>query len=168
MIRVRDEGPEDAGAIRRVHELAFGRPDEAALVDALRREEAGLVSLVAELGGAVVGHVAFSPASVEGADDLRVAALAPMAVLPAHQRGGTGSALVQAGIERCRERAFAAVFVLGHPAYYPRFGFAAAAAHGIACEFPVPDEAFMALELLPGALEGRTGVLRYARAFHGL
>lgn len=167
MTRVRPEVPADAGAVRRVNEAAFGRPGEADLVDALRRDAAGLVSLVAEEGGEVVGHVLFSPAAVEGADGLRVAALAPMAVLPGRQGGGVGSRLVRAGLEACRAGGYAAVAVLGHPAYYPRFGFEAASRWGIRCEFPAPDEAFMALELVPGALDGRSGVLRYAPAFHG-
>jgi putative acetyltransferase len=88
-----------------------------------------------------------------------------MAVLPAHQRQGVGSLLVRAGLEACRAAGHGCVVVLGHPAYYPRFGFAPASRHGVAWEHPVPDEAFMLLELRPGALGGRGGIVRYQPEF---
>ena len=91
--------------------------------------------------------------------------LAPMAVAPARQRAGIGSALVRDGLARCRRQGVEAVFVVGHPAYYPRFGFSLASGFGITCEFEVPDEAFMALELAPGALRGRTGQVFFHEAF---
>jgi putative acetyltransferase len=91
--------------------------------------------------------------------------LAPMAVLPARQRQGIGSALVRDGLGRCRELGYEAVVVLGHPGYYPRFGFVPASRFGIGCEYDVPAEVFMALELVPGALRGKPGTIRYHPAF---
>ena len=96
---------------------------------------------------------------------MRAMALAPMAVVPERQRAGIGSELVRDGLARCRLRGVEAVFVVGHPAYYPRFGFSRASDFGITCEFEVPDEAFMALELAPGSLRGRTGQVFYHEAF---
>jgi putative acetyltransferase len=92
-------------------------------------------------------------------------ALAPMAVIPHRQRTGIGSALVRAGLEECRRAGVAAVFVVGHPSYYPRFGFAAGATIGFKCQFDVPDDAFMVTELLPGALAGRSGTIYFHEAF---
>jgi putative acetyltransferase len=91
--------------------------------------------------------------------------LAPMAVLPAEQRRGVGSALVQAGLDRCRQLPCGAVVVLGHPAYYPRFGFSPASRFGVTCEYDVPDEVFMAMELEPGFLRDKPGTIRYHPAF---
>ena len=124
-----------------------------------------LVELVAVTArDVVVGHILFShlPIQTAGGAILHAAALAPMAVLPAHQRAGIGAALVRAGLEACAEGDARAVVVLGHPDYYPRFGFSAEAARALQAPFSGP--AFMALELLPGALRGG-GAVRYARAF---
>ncbi len=91
--------------------------------------------------------------------------LAPMAVAPEHQRKGIGSALVRAGLEQCKQLGFAAVVVLGHPEYYPRFGFSPSSRFGINSEYEVPEEVFMAMELQPGALSGKTGRVKYHAAF---
>ncbi len=91
--------------------------------------------------------------------------LAPMAVAPMHQKKGTGSALVQAGLDQCRQLDFVAVVVLGHPEYYPRFGFSPASQFGIGSEYDVPEEVFMAMELQPDALSRKTGRVRYHPAF---
>jgi putative acetyltransferase len=162
---VRPELPADRAAVREVNESAFGQPGEAGLVEALHREGAAAVALVAEIDGAVVGHILFSPVEVEHAAGRPVAGLAPMAVAPHLQRSGIGTALVRAGLACCREAGFAAVVVVGHAAYYPRFGFVPASRFGLRCEYDVPDDVLMALELYPGALQGVSGLVRYHRAF---
>ncbi len=166
-LHIRPEQPGDAAAVRHVNEAAFGRPDEADLVERLREKVPSYLALVATRGGEVVGHIAFTPVSVAGAGRLDTLGLAPMAVLPAHQRAGIGSALVRAGLAACREAGAGAVVVLGYPAYYPRFGFTPAGDFGILSEYDVPPEAFMALELVPGALAHAAGVARYHAAFGG-
>ena len=166
MIEVRAERTEDLSAVRRVNELAFGRPGEAALVDALRAAAHPHISLVATDGGQVVGHIFFSPVSIEPEDSsFRELGLAPMAVLPGRQRQGVGSALARAGLDECRRAGRSAVVVVGHPEYYPRFGFRPAAGFGLRCEYPVPDEAFMAVELEPGALANSHGLVKYRPEF---
>lgn len=163
---IRDEGPRDAAAITAVLGAAFGQPAEAELVAALRAAGALSLSLVAEApDGALVGHIAFSPVTLDGAGADRLLGLAPLAVLPAWQGRGLGSALVEAGLARVRAAGFDLVFVLGEPAYYRRFGFRPAADLGIAWEHEVPAEALMARELRSGAGAGWQGVLRYHPAF---
>jgi putative acetyltransferase len=166
VLKVRAEAVEDFAAVRRVNELAFGQPGEASLVEALRAEARPQVSLVAVEGDRVVGHIFFSPVTVEdGASSFEAMALAPMAVLPELQRRGVGARLVREGLEACRRLGHEVVFVLGHPDYYPRFGFAPAATKGLSCEYDVPAEAFMVVELTPDALGGRRGRVRYLPAF---
>jgi putative acetyltransferase len=162
---VRRERPEDRIAIREVNERAFGRGNEADLVDALRRDAQPFVSLVATVEGKVVGHIAFSPVAIEGAERLEGMALAPMAVLPELQNRGIGSRLVRAGLKECRAPGRDVVVVLGHPAYYPRFGFVPGREKGLRCEHGVPDEVFVVLELAPGGLRRRTGLVRDHAAF---
>lgn len=187
---IRPEREADWAGIRRVNELAFGRPAEADLVDALRAAGAVITSLVAEEDGAVVGHILFSPATLashshEGqnttptasndapngatagpsGEPMTIAALGPMAVLPAQQGQGIGSQLVRAGLEACRAAGYRLVIVLGHADYYPRFGFRPSAPFGIRWERAVPEEVFMVAELRPGALAGAEGVVRYRAEF---
>jgi putative acetyltransferase len=150
----------DHAAIHKVVTAAFGQPDEADLVDALRADGDALVELVAEEAGEIVGHILFSPMTAEPAAS--IAALAPLAVTPDRQKDGVGSALTYAGLEACRAARVEAVIVLGHPEYYPRFGFSALRALSVTAPFSGP--AFMALELEPGVLETPRTV-RYAPAF---
>ena len=163
---VRSERPADAEAVWALTAAAFGRPDEADLVDRLR-ETHGYLALVVEDAGVVVGHIAFSPVALDPPASVDVRGLAPMAVAPDRQRGGIGSALVHAGLDACRSDGAEAVVVLGHPAYYPRFGFAPGPPRGIACEYDVPDEAFMVLDLVPDALAEIEAVVRYGPVFGG-
>jgi putative acetyltransferase len=165
-VLVRDERPEDAAAVRRVNALAFGRAAEADLVDELRRAGAVARSLVAEAGGAIVGHILFSPVVIHGTGLAQPAVgLGPVAVLPAAQRRGIGSALVREGLRRCRDDGQRAAVVLGAPEYYRRFGFTSARARGLRSEYAAPPEAFMVAALAPGALAGADGVVVYHPAF---
>ena len=165
MIEIRPETAADRAAVRRVNEAAFGQPEEADLVDRIRERAAGYLGLVATEAGEVVGHIAFSPVEIDGHPGVSVWGLAPMAVRPDRQRAGVGSRLVRAGLAACRAEGGEAVVVLGHPAYYPRFGFASAAGRGIGNEYGAPPEAFMVLELVPGALDGDDGLIVYPTAF---
>jgi putative acetyltransferase len=162
---IRPEQENDRAAVHAVNVSAFETPAEADLVDALREQAAPVVSLVAEDDGGLVGHIMFSPVTLPEQPALRIAGLAPMAVEPEHQRKGVGSALVRAGLEQCRQLGFGAVVVLGHPAYYPRFGFSSSRRFLIGCEYDVPDDVFMVLELQPGFLRGASGKVKYHAAF---
>lgn len=166
MITIRAESAEHHAAIRRVVELAFGEPNEAELVDALRKHAHPHISLVALIDSEVVGHILFSPVSIESEGDAFAAmGLAPMAVLPDYQNKGIGTELVWAGLRECKLLGHEVVVVLGHPEYYPRFGFVPAAKKGIRSEYDVPDEVFMVAELTPGALRGRKGLVKYHSEF---
>ncbi|RMG27220.1 MAG: N-acetyltransferase [Bacteroidetes bacterium] len=165
-VYIRAESPADYDAIDRLNELAFGQPQEAALIRRLRLRTDFIpqLSLLAFLEEQAVGHILFSPIVIEHGQGRQPAlALAPMAVHPAHQRRGIGSRLVRQGLERARALGHASVIVLGHAAYYPRFGFQPAARWGIEPPFDVPSEVFMALELRPGAL--LAGRVRYPPEF---
>ena len=151
--KLRRETTTDLGAIREVETAAFGRPGEAALVDALRAAGALVLSGVAEVGQEVVGHIAFSPITIENEGrSFEAIALAPLAVSPDWQRKGVGSALVRWSLHECRRDGHELVIALGHPEYYPRFGFVPAGSRGLTVRWEVPPAAFMVLELSPGAL----------------
>jgi putative acetyltransferase len=162
---IRAEEERDWAAVHAVNLSAFETPAEANLVDALRDQAQPLVSLIAEDNGGIVGHIMFSPVSLSGHPALRIMGLAPMAIAPEHQRKGIGSALVRAGLDRCRQLGFGAVVVLGHSSYYPRFGFSSSARFGIGCEYEVPEEVFMVVELRAGFLDGVSGQVKYHSAF---
>lgn len=164
-MQIRVEAPPDLDGVFRLNEAAFEREGEARLVDLLREQVKPVISLVAEETGDVIGHILFSPVLLSGHPELRIMGLGPMAVAPKRQRSGIGSLLVRAGLEECKALGFGAVIVLGHPWYYPRFGFKPASLFGIGCEYEVPDEVFMAVELQPGYLEGRSGTVHYHDAF---
>jgi putative acetyltransferase len=165
-VTIRRETADDRDAIRLVDEEAFGQRDEADLVDALRQSDAAAVSLVAELGGCIVGHILFSPVEIESAArPPRAAGLGPLAVLPEHQRQGIGSRLTRVGLQVCREEGCRAAVVLGNPAFYTRFGFSPAEGFGLRCTFDAPAEAFMAMELVPGSLAECCGLVRFRPEF---
>jgi putative acetyltransferase len=163
---IRPERPEDASRIRHVNVLAFGQPAEADLVERLRQACGDSVSLVAE-DDAVVGHILFTPVAVESAGQRILGmGLAPMAVLPDRQRQGIGSQLVRRGLDILRERGCPFVVVVGHPEYYPRFGFQPASTHGLATQWQgIPDAAFMVRVLDVHALAGVSGVVKYREEF---
>jgi putative acetyltransferase len=153
-------------------EQAFGRPDEAAMVAAVRATKMAYISLVAgkkpdvEGGGwPLVGHVMLSPVTVDGSTDSRGIGVAPVAVIPSEQRKGYGAELVRAGLRRARLLGYRFAVVLGHAGYYPRFGCVPASRFGLSYGADVPDADFMAVELVPGALEPVRGIVRYHAAF---
>lgn len=162
MIEIRDEQPGDRDAVHEVNRQAFGRDDEARLVDALRDAGAATLSLVATLDTTIVGHILFTPVHVGG---LPGAGLAPMAVVPAHQRAGIGSQLVERGLSRLVDRGCPFVVVLGHPAFYPRFGFVPAASQGLTCDWDVPTDVFLVNVLNPMAAASLKGHVRYRPEF---
>ena len=164
-IIIRPETTADHEAIRHVNRLAFSQDEEARLVDALREGGFVRVSLVAEKEGQVVGHILFSDLPIITGDGTVAAlALAPMAVLPELQRQGIGSALVQSGLATCRLQSHRIVVVLGHAHFYPRFGFSPKLAAHLESPFSGSDS-FMALELVPGALDGVVGRVQYPPPF---
>jgi len=169
MMEVRSEKPEDIEAIRKVNIAAFGRESEANLVDQLRNVTSTF-SFVAVESDQIVGHIFFSPVVIQGecADNLPLLGLAPVAVIPDYQRQGIGTLLIEYGLENCAQFGCKAVVVLGSPEYYPRFGFIRAKEKGLRCEYTVPDEAFMVLELESGALHGCVGTVKYHSEFDKL
>jgi putative acetyltransferase len=163
--QIRCETAADVSAIHAVNSRAFETRLEADLVDALRQTAGPLVSLVADDGGRIIGHILFSPVTLSGQSDAKIMGLAPMAVLPTEQRRGIGSALVREGLTRCRNLGYGAVVVVGHRNYYPRFGFTPATRFNLKSEYDIPDDVFMALELTPNYLQGKSGTIQYHSAF---
>jgi putative acetyltransferase len=164
---IRSENAEDAeelSVIHSINEAAFGCQDEADLVDRLRTDGVVLASLVAAISERIVGHILFSRMSIEiTGQSVPAAALAPMAVLPEYQRRGIGGRLIRYSLNLLREQGERIVIVVGHPDYYPRFGFSSEKTRPL--ESPFPQPAFMAMELSPGALDGIHGRVKYAAAF---
>lgn len=162
---IRPETGQDHEAVWRVNQMAFEGDAEANLVDALRDGGYVEVSLVAEADAKIVGHILFSGLSIiTSVGTVEAVSLAPMAVLPSHQRQGIGSRLVQAGLKACREKGHRIAVVLGHPDFYPRFGFSAELALPLANPFGC-GEAWMALEFVPGILAGVEGRVEYPPPF---
>ncbi|MBV6698283.1 GNAT family N-acetyltransferase [Kitasatospora aureofaciens] len=164
-VSTRVECPDDAPATRRVHMAAFPGPDEADLVDALRRDPAWLpgLSLVAvDDAGLVIGHALMTRLPV--GDGGNALALAPVAVAPEWQRKGVGELVVRAALSAAEEAGEKLVVVLGDPGYYGRFGFAPAGRHEVSGPFEVPDAYFQALAL-PAYDGGPRGLCRYPEPF---
>jgi putative acetyltransferase len=165
-IEIREERPDDIAAIRDVNNRAFGQAREANIVDALRRNGAALLSLVATMDDRIMGHMIYSPASVGGCID--GAALGPMAVLPEHQRQGIGTKLVEAGNKKLKDAGCPFIIVVGHVEYYPRFGFRPASDRGIKCEWDFPDNVFMLLTLNESKMKDVSGLAKYGMSFQPL
>lgn len=164
-MHIRAESLQDRDAVHRINLAAFETSEEAEIVDKLRAEAHPIVSLIAEVGERIVGHILFSPVTIVGHPGLKVMGLGPMAVELDYQNEGIGSALVHAGIERCRGLGAGAIIVIGHPGYYPRFGFVVAEDLGLRIGMDVPREAFMCLELVKDYLRGIEAEARYHPAF---
>ena len=164
MLTTRPEAPSDHEAIARVIRDAFGGEDEVRLVDNLRDSGHLLLSMVAEEDGAIVGHIAYSPMTVDSdTASYNAICLAPLAVTPSRQKQGVGGDLMRASLDELRATSGGAVFLLGHPSYYPRFGFRPAREFGI--HYQDDRDAFMALELTPGALDNVTGTAHFSPEF---
>ncbi len=166
---IRPEEPHDKEAIRFVNEQAFGGTAEANAIDRLRERGQLTLSLIAEIDNRVVGHLLFTPIEIAAPDRTWPGlGLAPLSVLPDYQQRGIGSALMVEGLAQCRALGHALFIVLGHPDYYPRFGFERASLHGVHFELEAPDEACMILALQPGALDGVSGVAKYQPEWNGV
>jgi putative acetyltransferase len=165
-IQVREETRGDMPAVRAVNRVAFGRIQEVDLVDRLRKTCRELLSLVAIAEMGVVGHILFTPVEIFGpAGSIKGAGLAPVAVVPEFQKRGVGTALIRAGIKKLKQKGCPFIVVLGHPGYYPRFGFVPGRTQGIRCEWEIPQEAFLILLLDPMARWDIQGTARYCPKF---
>ena len=165
MIELRIEEPGDQDAVHRLNVAAFESDEEATVVDKLRASCDEFLSFVAVDDGVIRGHILFTPATVDGCRAVGMG-LAPMSVSPAHQRNGIGSQLVRHGLEYLRQSGCPFVIVLGHPEYYPRFGFERASKYGLVSQWDgVPDQAFMAVVFDASALPKADGVARYRSEF---
>ena len=167
-VSIRPEAESDAGVIQEITERAFGRPYEALVVERVRQSSGFIpeLSLVAEHEGQIVGHAMFSEVAIEGESrSWTVPALGPISVMPEFQKQGVGGQMLQAGLERATELGHGVVVLIGHPTYYPRFGFVPAGSLGLKCAIPVPDNVFMAYLLRPDGLEGIQGTVVFPPAF---
>lgn len=161
---VRPFAATDAEDIARVVAAAFGGKDEVDLIDTLRSDRDMIAEFVATANDRIIAHIAFSKLRVRHQDTTRRAsALAPLAVEPGHQRAGAGTALTRSTLDSMRRAGEDLVVVLGHPRYYPRFGFSAVLAKLL--DAPYSGPSFMALELSPGTLGGKRWQVTYANAF---
>lgn len=162
------EKAQDIAQIRAINQQAFTTDFEARLVDNLRNSDIDFISLVAEqTDGRLLGHICFTPVSLDRQPSLKMVGLAPMAVPAAWQRRGIGSNLIRQGIVECKQKGYQAAVVLGHPSYYPKFGFTRADQFGIQCEFEVPPEVFMLMEFEPGVITPSSGMVHFHPLFNG-
>lgn len=168
-VSIRKEAPADFRSVCSVNIAAFEQENESILVDLLRKSDVFIpeLSLVAELEDQIIGHILFTKLKIIEKSSIThySISLAPMAVLPQYQNFGVGSAMVRAGLKKAKVLGFESVIVLGHDKYYPRFGFEPASKWNISCPYDVPDEVFMALELVPGALKNISGMVEYPEEF---
>ncbi len=167
-LKIRPESEEDLAKITEANDLAFGQKNEGILVERLRKTDSFIseLSLIAELEGKIVGHILFYPVTIRSADsEFLSLSLGPMAVVPELQNLGIGSQLVSEGLQAAKRLGHKSVIVLGHPEYYPRFGFKPASRWKIKVPFDAPDEAFMALELVKDELNDKGGTVEYPEEF---
>lgn len=163
---IRAEKGSDLQEIWQINAEAFETEAEADLVNILRESGIPFISMVYEDNNKLSGHILFTPVELEGhTKNLRIIGLGPVAVIPEMQNKSIGSALVKAGIEQCKSEGYDAIIVLGHPNYYPKFGFVLSVKYGIKSEYDVPEDVFMVLELKENALKGKQGTIKYHEAF---
>jgi putative acetyltransferase len=173
LVWLRAEEEADRDGVRRVVETAFGQLDEADIVDRLREGGDLFMSHLADRKGEIIAHLAFSPTQVVAEDgtprEIRggLLALAPMAVAPKYQRQMIGQGLLRSALMRLERAGVGAIVVLGHPAYYPRFGFTPASGFGLRCPLDAPDEAFLLRSFGEHPADSFCGMLKYAPAFDG-
>ena len=171
-IQIRPETIDDQQAIYQLIELAFGQNNESRLVDLLRTDDCFIpeLSLVALMNKQIIGHIIFTKIVIKGEEGTETSslALAPMAVLPAHQKSGIGGKLIRAGLATAKELGHQSVIVMGHKDYHPKFGFVPAERWKIGTHYEVPSEYFMAIELIPGALSDAKGIVEYSPPFSQL
>ncbi len=167
-IIIRQELKEDHARIKEINDQAFEQEDEGRLVNKLRKKDQFIpeLSLVAEIDKTVIGHILFYPVKINSTDKKHTTlSLGPMSVLPAHQKKGIGGKLINKGLKRAKDFGFRSVIVVGHPEYYPKFGFSKASKWSIKVPFEVPDEVFMALEIVDGELQDKSGIIEYPAEF---
>ena len=165
---IRSETKDDFNIITEINDLAFSGNSESKLIINLRKNSDFItdLSLVALADDRILGHILFYPITIKSEnDDYPTIALAPMAVHPDYQKKGIGTKLAFDGIQRCKDMGFDSVIVLGHPGYYPRFGFKPASNWEIYTDFDAPDEAFMVLELVINSLAGKSGKVVYPKEY---
>ncbi len=172
-ILIRNERPEDIKRIRFINQQAFGRPEEAQVVDRVREQGGVIFSLVASIEEQMVGHILFSTMTLEQDREVvdHVVALGPVAVLPEFQKQAVGSTLIWWGLKQCESAGHQLVFLVGHPSYYPRFGFVPAQPLGFTCAYlsdEGPNDHFMLYELQPNASQDTQGFVRFHPAFDGV
>jgi len=167
MIHIKKETQEDYEAIHEVNKLAFGQEFEGQLVKKIRNGKNFIeeLSLVAIDDTTVVGHILLSKIKITGEKDYETLALGPLAVRPDYQQKGIGKKLVRTGLEKAKNLGFGSVIVVGHTDYFPQFGFQQASQWNLKCSFKVPDEAFLAIQLIPGDLEDKSGTVIYPEEF---
>lgn len=168
-IKIRNEQLNDYDEIKKINELAFGQENEGKMIESLRKtsDYNASLSLVAEIKDKIVGHILFYPIKIKSEKgEYTILSLAPMAVHPEYQNKGIGSKLIKRGLAIAKETNFDAVIVVGHPKYYPRFGFKPASNWGIKLPFDVPDDVFLALELKDNALKNYKGKVEYPKEFY--
>ena len=165
-IKIRKENAADIPDIHTINEKAFGQSVESVLVDNLRRNNKFILSLVAIVNGKAAGHILFTLAKILTDEQIvQAVCLAPMAVLPGYQNMEIGSLLIRKGLEKLKRAGHRIIIVLGHPEFYPRFGFLPASRYNIKYEYEVPDEAFMILELKKNSLTGIKGIVKFESEF---
>jgi len=165
MIEIRNEEPRDQDAVRQLNLTAFENGPEAAIVDKLRATCDNYLAFVAVEDGSIVGHILFTPVTLDDSSTIGMG-LAPMAVLPSHQRKGIGSQLIRHGLKHLRQSGCPFVIVVGHPEYYPRFGFEPASKYRLLSQWEgVPDEAFMIIVFDDDVLPKNGVIVRYRDEF---
>lgn len=166
-MKIRQEQKSDHRKVYEINKLVFNQENESMLIEKIRVGDSYVpeLSLVAELDGEIIGHILFSKIKILGEAEYESLALGPMAVVPKHQKKGIGGKLLTTGLEIAKELGFESVIVVGHKDYYPRFGFEKASKWNIKCPFEVPDEAFMAIELVENSLKNKDGTVQYPKEF---